>query len=168
MDSAWARLGAPGGRTQPSPHLTSWPEAPSQISLGLGGHPASSHPAVSLSAAGPLGWTGVPSDCRAPREATCNFVCDCAGCSDETRCGEPGPSRVGRAGPRQAATDLPLSRVPRSLAHPGRPLRLRLRAGRVRLAGRQHLRLQLAPRQGRSLPGGSGASLGPHPRHGPW
>uniref|UniRef100_A0A8C7B3K0 MAM domain containing 4 n=1 Tax=Neovison vison TaxID=452646 RepID=A0A8C7B3K0_NEOVI len=92
MDSAWARLGAPGCRTQPSPHLTSWPEAPSQVSLGLGGHPASSHPAVSLSAAGPLGWTGVPSDCRAPREATCNFVCDCAGCSDETRCGYHGAS----------------------------------------------------------------------------
>ncbi|XP_022357108.1 LOW QUALITY PROTEIN: apical endosomal glycoprotein [Enhydra lutris kenyoni] len=49
-------------------------------------------PVLVLLVAGPLGWTGVPSNCRAPREATCNFVCDCPGCSDETRCGYHGAS----------------------------------------------------------------------------
>ncbi|XP_045659728.1 apical endosomal glycoprotein isoform X2 [Ursus americanus] len=58
--------------------------------LGLGGHLASSHLTVSLLAAGPPGWAWVPNNCRAPREATCNFVCDCPGCSDETQCGYHG------------------------------------------------------------------------------
>ncbi|KAI5763086.1 MAMDC4 [Gulo gulo luscus] len=49
-------------------------------------------PVLVLLVAGPLGWTGVPSNCRAPREATCNFVCDCPGCSDETHCGYHGAS----------------------------------------------------------------------------
>lgn len=105
MYSAWPRLGAPGGRTQPPPHLTSWPRAPKQNNvvgcLGVGGHPASSHLAVSLLAAGPPGWAWIPNNCRVPREATCNFVCDCPGCSEETQCGKLGLGR-GQAGPPSA------------------------------------------------------------------
>ncbi|XP_038404646.1 apical endosomal glycoprotein [Canis lupus familiaris] len=54
---------------------------------GFGGHPDSGHLAVSLPAAGSPGRAWTPSTCRAPGEATCNFVCDCPGCSDETQCG---------------------------------------------------------------------------------
>lgn len=46
--------------------------------------------AVSLLAAGSLGWAWVPNRCRAPREAVCNFVCDCRGCPDEAQCGYHG------------------------------------------------------------------------------
>nr|XP_012422247.1 PREDICTED: apical endosomal glycoprotein [Odobenus rosmarus divergens] len=44
-------------------------------------------PALVLLLAGPLGWAWIPNNCRVPREATCNFVCDCPGCSEETQCG---------------------------------------------------------------------------------
>ncbi|XP_034519651.1 LOW QUALITY PROTEIN: apical endosomal glycoprotein [Ailuropoda melanoleuca] len=49
-------------------------------------------PALVLLLAGSPGWAWVPNNCRAPREATCNFVCDCPGCSDETQCGYHGAS----------------------------------------------------------------------------
>lgn len=48
----------------------------------------SAHLAVTLSAAQSLGKTWVPSHCRSPIEAVCNFVCDCGDCSDEAQCGE--------------------------------------------------------------------------------
>uniref|UniRef100_A0A8C3XB86 MAM domain containing 4 n=1 Tax=Catagonus wagneri TaxID=51154 RepID=A0A8C3XB86_9CETA len=47
-------------------------------------------PAVVLLLAGSLGWAWVPNRCRAPREAVCNFVCDCRGCPDEAQCGYHG------------------------------------------------------------------------------
>ncbi|XP_058158727.1 apical endosomal glycoprotein isoform X2 [Dasypus novemcinctus] len=37
--------------------------------------------------AGSLGGAWVPGRCRRPREAECDFVCDCADCSDEAQCG---------------------------------------------------------------------------------
>ncbi|XP_035293558.1 apical endosomal glycoprotein isoform X2 [Cricetulus griseus] len=42
---------------------------------------------VLLMAAQSLGKTWVPSHCRSPIEAVCNFVCDCGDCSDEAQCG---------------------------------------------------------------------------------
>ncbi|XP_051040804.1 apical endosomal glycoprotein [Phodopus roborovskii] len=36
--------------------------------------------------------TWVPSHCRSPIEAVCNFVCDCGDCSDEALCGFHGTS----------------------------------------------------------------------------
>uniref|UniRef100_A0A8D1U428 MAM domain-containing protein n=1 Tax=Sus scrofa TaxID=9823 RepID=A0A8D1U428_PIG len=47
-------------------------------------------PALVLLLAGSLGWAWVPNRCRAPREAVCNFVCDCRGCPDEAQCGYHG------------------------------------------------------------------------------
>ncbi|XP_040601178.1 apical endosomal glycoprotein isoform X7 [Mesocricetus auratus] len=44
------------------------------------------------SAAQSLGKTWVPSHCRSPIEAVCNFVCDCRDCSDEAQCGFHGAS----------------------------------------------------------------------------
>ncbi|XP_059869224.1 apical endosomal glycoprotein [Delphinus delphis] len=38
------------------------------------------------------GWAWGPSRCRPPREAVCNFVCDCRGCPDEAQCGYHGAS----------------------------------------------------------------------------
>ncbi|XP_030877282.1 apical endosomal glycoprotein isoform X2 [Leptonychotes weddellii] len=49
-------------------------------------------PALVLLVAGPPGWAWIPNNCRVPREATCNFVCDCPGCSEETQCGYHGAS----------------------------------------------------------------------------
>ncbi|XP_077005114.1 apical endosomal glycoprotein [Tamandua tetradactyla] len=40
--------------------------------------------------AGSLGVAWVPSHCRSPQEAMCNFVCDCRDCSDEAQCGYRG------------------------------------------------------------------------------
>ncbi|KAM9207475.1 LOW QUALITY PROTEIN: apical endosomal glycoprotein [Dugong dugon] len=37
--------------------------------------------------AGSLSCAWVPDDCGSPREAVCNFVCDCRGCLDELQCG---------------------------------------------------------------------------------
>ncbi|XP_052581213.1 apical endosomal glycoprotein isoform X1 [Peromyscus californicus insignis] len=50
------------------------------------------HLAVTLPAAQSLGKTWVPSHCRSPIEAVCNFVCDCGDCSDEAQCGFHGAS----------------------------------------------------------------------------
>ncbi|OWK10637.1 MAMDC4 [Cervus elaphus hippelaphus] len=41
---------------------------------------------------GSPGWAWVPNHCRPPREAVCNFVCDCRGCPDEAQCGYHGVS----------------------------------------------------------------------------
>ncbi|XP_074218773.1 apical endosomal glycoprotein isoform X9 [Camelus bactrianus] len=51
--------------------------------------PLPSHllPALVLLLAGSPGWAWVPNHCRPPREAVCNFVCDCRGCPDEAQCG---------------------------------------------------------------------------------
>ncbi|XP_070234756.1 apical endosomal glycoprotein isoform X5 [Bos mutus] len=45
-----------------------------------------------LKPAGSPGWAWVPNHCRTPREAVCNFVCDCRGCPDEAQCGYHGAS----------------------------------------------------------------------------
>ncbi|XP_039080549.1 apical endosomal glycoprotein [Hyaena hyaena] len=49
-------------------------------------------PALVLLLAASPSWAWVPSHCRAPGEATCNFVCDCTDCSDEAQCGYHGLS----------------------------------------------------------------------------
>ncbi|XP_042101325.1 apical endosomal glycoprotein isoform X3 [Ovis aries] len=49
-------------------------------------------PAVVMLLAGSPGWAWVPNHCRTPREAECNFVCDCRGCPDEAQCGYHGVS----------------------------------------------------------------------------
>ncbi|KAB0380965.1 hypothetical protein FD755_008749 [Muntiacus reevesi] len=49
-------------------------------------------PAVVVLLAGSPGWAWVPNHCRPPREAVCNFVCDCRGCPDEAQCGYHGVS----------------------------------------------------------------------------
>nr|XP_058928865.1 apical endosomal glycoprotein [Kogia breviceps] len=49
-------------------------------------------PALVLLLARSPGWAWVPSRCRPPREAVCNFVCDCRGCPDEAQCGYHGAS----------------------------------------------------------------------------
>ncbi|XP_052505291.1 apical endosomal glycoprotein [Budorcas taxicolor] len=49
-------------------------------------------PAVVMLLAGSSGWAWVPNHCRTPREAECNFVCDCRGCPDEAQCGYHGVS----------------------------------------------------------------------------
>ncbi|TEA29713.1 hypothetical protein DBR06_SOUSAS510315, partial [Sousa chinensis] len=54
--------------------------------------PTPGHLAVSLLAARSPGWAWGPSRCRPPREAVCNFVCDCRGCPDEAQCGYHGAS----------------------------------------------------------------------------
>uniref|UniRef100_A0A8C6C3I3 MAM domain containing 4 n=1 Tax=Monodon monoceros TaxID=40151 RepID=A0A8C6C3I3_MONMO len=56
------------------------------------GLPTPGHLAVSLLAARSPGWAWGPSRCRPPREAVCNFVCDCRGCPDEAQCGYHGAS----------------------------------------------------------------------------
>ncbi|XP_057580718.1 apical endosomal glycoprotein [Hippopotamus amphibius kiboko] len=48
--------------------------------------------ALVLLLAGSPSWAWGPSHCRAPREAVCNFVCDCRGCPDEAQCGYHGAS----------------------------------------------------------------------------
>ncbi|KAM5298575.1 apical endosomal glycoprotein [Ctenodactylus gundi] len=48
--------------------------------------------AVTLPAAQSLGRAQFPSPCSSPREARCNFLCDCRDCSDETQCGYHGAS----------------------------------------------------------------------------
>ncbi|XP_030775985.1 LOW QUALITY PROTEIN: apical endosomal glycoprotein [Rhinopithecus roxellana] len=48
--------------------------------------------AVTLPAARSPGWAWVPSHCRSPGQAVCNFVCDCRDCSDEAQCGYRGAS----------------------------------------------------------------------------
>ncbi|XP_054979963.1 apical endosomal glycoprotein [Sorex araneus] len=40
--------------------------------------------------AGSPGWTWTPQLCEAPREAVCDFLCDCQGCADEAQCGHHG------------------------------------------------------------------------------
>ncbi|XP_045325171.1 apical endosomal glycoprotein isoform X4 [Leopardus geoffroyi] len=60
-----------------------------------------------LLAAGPPGRAWVPHNCRAPSEATCNFVCDCPDCSDEAQCGELGPGGAGRGWAGQPSADSP-------------------------------------------------------------
>ncbi|CAO2598281.1 Apical endosomal glycoprotein [Lemmus lemmus] len=52
----------------------------------------STHLVLTLPAAQSLGKTWVPSHCRSPVEAVCNFVCDCGDCSDEAQCGFHGAS----------------------------------------------------------------------------
>ncbi|XP_073908890.1 apical endosomal glycoprotein isoform X3 [Castor canadensis] len=47
---------------------------------------------VLLLAAWSPGQAWVPNHCRSPSEITCNFVCDCQDCSDETQCGYHGAS----------------------------------------------------------------------------
>nr|XP_045230048.1 apical endosomal glycoprotein isoform X6 [Macaca fascicularis] len=51
--------------------------------------PLPSHllPALVLLLARSPGWAWVPSHCRSPGQAACNFVCDCRDCSDEAQCG---------------------------------------------------------------------------------
>ncbi|XP_003794870.1 apical endosomal glycoprotein [Otolemur garnettii] len=49
-------------------------------------------PSLLLLIAGALGWAWVPSHCRPPSEAVCNFLCDCSSCSDEEQCGHHGAS----------------------------------------------------------------------------
>lgn len=160
----------------PPPCTASWPGA--QMSqgawlLGVSGlrNSGASLPLatwLSLLAAGSPGWAWVPNHCRAPREAACNFVCDCRGCPDEAQCGEPGPgAAAGPPSPPPRLTPCP-PRLPRGLAQPGRPLHLRLRAGLLRLAGHQHRGLPLAPRPRRGLTAGAAAALGPHSGHRPW
>uniref|UniRef100_A0A8C5KA59 MAM domain containing 4 n=1 Tax=Jaculus jaculus TaxID=51337 RepID=A0A8C5KA59_JACJA len=46
-----------------------------------------SHLVVALPATLSPGKTWIPSNCRSPCEAMCNFVCDCRDCSDESQCG---------------------------------------------------------------------------------
>ncbi|KAG8518661.1 Apical endosomal glycoprotein [Galemys pyrenaicus] len=54
------------------------------------------HDQPSPLAAGCPGWAGIPDRCRAPREALCNFVCECWGCADEAQCGYHGaPAALG-------------------------------------------------------------------------
>ncbi|CAI9175151.1 unnamed protein product [Rangifer tarandus platyrhynchus] len=48
-------------------------------------------PAVVMLLGSP-GWAWVPNHCRPPREAVCNFMCDCRGCPDEAQCGYHGVS----------------------------------------------------------------------------
>ncbi|XP_036095148.1 apical endosomal glycoprotein isoform X2 [Rousettus aegyptiacus] len=60
--------------------------------------PLPSHllPALVLLLAASPGWAWVPNRCRTPSGATCNFVCDCRDCSDETQCGfHAAPSALG-------------------------------------------------------------------------
>ncbi|KAL4691655.1 hypothetical protein H8957_003204 [Semnopithecus entellus] len=56
--------------------------------------PLPSHllPALVLLLARSPGWAWVPSHCRSPGQAVCNFVCDCRDCSDEAQCGYHGAS----------------------------------------------------------------------------
>uniref|UniRef100_A0A2K6NXY8 MAM domain containing 4 n=1 Tax=Rhinopithecus roxellana TaxID=61622 RepID=A0A2K6NXY8_RHIRO len=56
--------------------------------------PLPSHllPALVLLLARSPGWAWVPSHCRSPGQAVCNFVCDCRDCSDEAQCGYRGAS----------------------------------------------------------------------------
>ncbi|XP_072878337.1 apical endosomal glycoprotein [Chlorocebus sabaeus] len=56
--------------------------------------PLPSHllPALVLLLARSPGWAWVPSHCRSPGQAACNFVCDCRDCSDEAQCGYRGAS----------------------------------------------------------------------------
>ncbi|XP_055988659.1 apical endosomal glycoprotein [Sorex fumeus] len=45
---------------------------------------------AALWTAGSPGWTWTPQLCKAPREAVCDFLCDCQGCADEAQCGHHG------------------------------------------------------------------------------
>ncbi|XP_011812668.1 PREDICTED: apical endosomal glycoprotein [Colobus angolensis palliatus] len=56
--------------------------------------PLPSHllPTLVLLLARSPGWAWVPSHCRSPGQAVCNFVCDCRDCSDEAQCGYRGAS----------------------------------------------------------------------------